>query len=257
MVAGITIHPLLMAVIFAAFMVIGLIEYTKLATIATGHSVDLITGIIAGLFQFLILFLYFHLTLPSDYLALLLIGPLYTMLSALFRKGSEPFHHAGIILLGLIYVGLPLALVTGLAYSPYYPGFDHHLLLFILVIIWVYDSGAYLTGKLIGRHPMFKRISPKKTWEGVTGGVIFSMLATWLMISLHPTIPSWHQWILTVVIIISGTYGDLMESWFKRITGQKDSGKIMPGHGGILDRLDSLLFVVPAVFVTIMILHLP
>ncbi|HLN94467.1 MAG TPA: phosphatidate cytidylyltransferase [Flavobacterium sp.] len=129
------------------------------------------------------------------------------------------------------------------------------------IIIWTNDTFAYLVGKSIGKHKLFERISPKKTIEGFLGGLFFSLLAAYLITRflIHP-VPSvfnerWLQWTFTALILsVFGTIGDLVESKFKRLAGVKDSGRIMPGHGGVLDRLDSIIFATPFVYLFYQIL---
>lgn len=123
------------------------------------------------------------------------------------------------------------------------------------MVIWINDSGAYLSGVLIGKTKLIERISPKKTWEGLIGGFILAFIATAIFGRLFTEIPRIDQWIITAVIVIFGTFGDLVESMWKRSIGVKDSGNALPGHGGWLDRMDSILFAVPSVFITIIILN--
>lgn len=129
------------------------------------------------------------------------------------------------------------------------------------IIIWTNDTFAYLVGKSIGKHKLFERISPKKTVEGFLGGLFFSLLAAYLITRfLIDPVPSvfnqrWLQWTCTALILsVFGTIGDLVESKFKRLAGVKDSGRIMPGHGGVLDRLDSIIFATPFVYLFYQIL---
>jgi len=127
------------------------------------------------------------------------------------------------------------------------------LLIALFSLIWIYDSGAYLVGVSIGKHRLFERISPKKSWEGAIGGTVFAVAAAYFISGLIPEIKMIHWIAISVVLVISATFGDLTESMFKRYFGIKDSGHILPGHGGMLDRFDSLFFVVPAVFAYIKI----
>ena len=127
--------------------------------------------------------------------------------------------------------------------------FHYGIVLGFLVILWLNDTGAYFVGSLIGKHKLFERISPGKTWEGSFGGVLFALLTAWgisfIFRQLNVT-----QWMtLAIIIVISGTLGDLVESMLKRSLGIKDSGNILPGHGGLLDRFDAVLLSAPFVFV--------
>lgn len=123
------------------------------------------------------------------------------------------------------------------------------VLLTIILIIWINDIFAYLTGISFGRHKLFSRISPKKTWEGSIGGLLASMLAAWILGSYTTWIPTEHSILLALIIVVTGSLGDLIESMLKRQSGIKDSGKILPGHGGVLDRFDATFFSVPFVFI--------
>ena len=132
------------------------------------------------------------------------------------------------------------------------------LLLGLFIFIWLYDTGAYCVGMLLGRHRLFERISPKKSWEGVIGGVMLCVAgayATYYWFDEFFQVPDLTTWVgMSVVVAVFATFGDLVESLIKRTVGVKDSGNILPGHGGILDRIDSLLLVVPAVFIYLMLI---
>jgi len=121
------------------------------------------------------------------------------------------------------------------------------LLIAVFVLIWIYDSGAYLVGVSIGKHRLFERISPKKSWEGAIGGTLTAMLAAYFISGFIPEIKLVHWLAISILTVVSSTFGDLTESMFKRYFGIKDSGNILPGHGGILDRFDSLFFAAPFV----------
>ena len=133
--------------------------------------------------------------------------------------------------------------------------FAKFLIMGIFILIWVNDSFAYLVGKTIGKNKLFPSVSPKKTWEGTIGGLVFALVAAYFM-SKYETNISLMQWfILAIVIVVTGSLGDLIESKFKRAAGVKDSGAILPGHGGMLDRLDSLIFAAPFAYLTINIFN--
>ncbi len=153
-------------------------------------------------------------------------------------------------LTALLYIALPMALFLGLFMI------QNNLPLILILIIWTNDTMAYITGSFIGRTP-FSSISPKKTWEGTIGGVIFTLVAVWLIHSVFQWMPEFSLYDMLAIAMcaaIPGIIGDLFESKLKRIAGVKDSGSIMPGHGGALDRFDSLLFAIPVVFVYTVIL---
>ena len=132
------------------------------------------------------------------------------------------------------------------------------LLLGVFIFIWLYDTGAYCVGMLLGRHRLFERISPKKSWEGVIGGILLSVAGAYVTHRWFDEffqVPDFTIWMgLSVVVAVFATFGDLVESLIKRTVGVKDSGHILPGHGGILDRIDSLLLVAPAVLIYLMLI---
>lgn len=160
----------------------------------------------------------------------------------LYNKKEDPIKSLAYSFLSLCYIVLPLFAMVVIN------GLSSALLLLLFVMIWMNDTGAFLVGCTIGKHRLFERISPKKSWEGFWGGVVFSTLSgIGYYYFIDQSYPLTFFIILGVIVSVSATYGDLVESMFKRSLGVKDSGSLIPGHGGILDRIDSLLFVLPAV----------
>lgn len=175
---------------------------------------------------------------------------LYLMIRELYLKAENPVANWAYTLMSQLYVALPFALLNVLAfhtdratgevtYNPVLP-------LSVFVFLWLSDTGAYCVGSLIGKNRLFPRISPKKSWEGSIGGGLLAMAAAWPLAHFFPflSVAGWMGMALTVVIF--GTWGDLTESLLKRHLGIKDSGNILPGHGGLLDRFDSSLMAIPA-----------
>ncbi|GIZ07504.1 phosphatidate cytidylyltransferase [Flavobacterium sp. UMI-01] len=159
-----------------------------------------------------------------------------------------------IYLLG--YIILPFIIITKIPFGKV--GYNPKILISIFILIWTNDSFAYIVGKSIGKTKLFERISPKKTIEGFFGGIFFTVIASYIIAKYYIQIAesNIYIWIVIALIVgIFGTIGDLIESKFKRIAEVKDSGKIMPGHGGVLDRLDSVIFVAPIVFLFYQILN--
>lgn len=152
-----------------------------------------------------------------------------------------------------LYVALPIALM-GLISDTYSPA----MLLLLFVLVWINDTFAFLTGCTLGRHRLFERISPKKSWEGFIGGAVFTIIAAILAAKFLPEyfpLEQWKMGIVGLMATISATLGDLVESLIKRTLGVKDSGKLIPGHGGILDRIDSLLLVIPMSLLTLFLIQ--
>lgn len=186
----------------------------------------------------------------SDWRILLVNIPLAfaIFITELFLKGKYPFHNLAFIFLGIICVTVPLCFFIALAILPLSSGNYPYVVLGYFFILWSHDSGAYFAGKYFGKRPLFLRLSPKKTWEGSLGGAVCVLMVTFFVSRFFPTL-SWIQWLgMALIIIVAGTMGDLIKSLMKRSLGIKDSGTILPGHGGILDRFDSLLGSAPFVF---------
>jgi phosphatidate cytidylyltransferase len=253
MIGSIMVHPLIFVSVFLFILIQGMIEFYRMCTMP-GSNPMVIPGIITGVILFLTFFLIRYAGADSRILLLVPASVLALMILPMFRQKDQPIGSASVTFLGILYVSLPITVFNFLTYHPYTVGFNYQVVLFLFMILWLNDTGAYITGKLIGRHKMFPRISPKKSWEGLAGGLLMAVLATWLSRPLFPDIPVLHLWILCPVIVISGTLGDLVESTWKRAAGVKDSGKLMPGHGGILDRFDSLIFAAPASYLVITLL---
>jgi phosphatidate cytidylyltransferase len=136
---------------------------------------------------------------------------------------------------------------TNLWYHDFAP-YNFHFILGIMLLIWVSDVGAYLVGSLIGKHKLYERISPGKTWEGSIGATIITVACSYIVSNWFPELAFKHWMVIGIIICVFGTMGDLIESMLKRQANVKDSGSIMPGHGGFLDRFDSLLFSAPFIY---------
>ncbi|MCK5440590.1 MAG: phosphatidate cytidylyltransferase [Maribacter sp.] len=173
------------------------------------------------------------------------------LLLHLFSKKERPFNFIQKFLFGLFYIGGGCIFLTMIPYKD--NDFAKLLIMGIFILIWVNDSFAYIVGSTIGRTKLFKAISPKKTVEGTLGGFVFTMIAAYFFGKYEPIISPLQWIILAAVIVIFGTLGDLIESKFKRAAGVKDSGAIIPGHGGMLDRLDSMVFAAPFAYLTLKI----
>ncbi len=169
----------------------------------------------------------------------------------LFAKSTRPFEQVGLLLLALVYIGLPTAIVLQICLKQ--PDWGNMLIMAMQAIVWSSDSFAYLGGSRIGRTPFFVRISPKKTWEGILCGVLGALVLGYVCSLVFTSVGySLSAWLLIAAVgCVFGILGDLVESLLKRSLGIKDSGTILPGHGGFLDRFDAFIFLVPFVFFTI------
>ncbi len=177
--------------------------------------------------------------LPIAFLAFVFIAELYL-------KSEKPFEEISIVSNSIIYVVMPLIAYTSLGYlnGPY----NYEIPMGMLFLIWANDTGAYLLGISIGKHRLFERISPKKSWEGFFGGMILAIIAGYILSGYFQSLALLHWIMIALIVVIFGTLGDLIESMLKRSKGLKDSGSILPGHGGALDRFDGLLIAAPVVY---------
>lgn len=184
-------------------------------------------------------------------LMIITIGVDLLLLYYLFSKKKKLHYTYQKFITGLFYIGGGCIFLTMIPYND--NEFAKFLIMGIFVLIWINDSFAYLVGKTMGRTKLFTRVSPKKTVEGALGGFVFTMIGTYFLAKYEPIL-SLNQWlILALIVVIFGILGDLIESKLKREAGVKDSGAILPGHGGLLDRLDSLIFAAPFAYLTLYI----
>ena len=182
----------------------------------------------------------------TNWLAIIMLR----LIVEIYLKSDHPLRHTAHSLMSQIYIGVPMAVMVYIAMN-----YSHYILLTIFVLMWLNDTGAYLVGCSIGRHKLIERVSPKKTWEGFFGGLIFSMAVSLLIFYFIKPFEGMEHidmslifWLsIGAIVSIIGTWGDLIESMIKRDLQIKDSGNLIPGHGGILDRIDSILFVLPAI----------
>ena len=253
---GFWLHPI-------SFFLTGLIilagsqyEYYRMIR-NSGTSARIIPGIITGCAVYVISTLVAAGIISGKYFITLLPLIFLIMIAELYRKQEKPFDTLAHTFFAVIYIAVPLSLLPFSAFSRtglhsllnqngivFSPG----ILIGFLLLLWVNDTGAYLTGITIGRHRLMERISPKKSWEGFFGGLIISSVTAWLISGWLGVVDTTGWIIISVIISIGGTYGDLIESMLKRSTGVKDSGSVMPGHGGFLDRFDSALISFPLVY---------
>lgn len=159
------------------------------------------------------------------------------------KQDFSPFSNVGVALLGLLYVSLPMSLLTVVAFTDI--GYDYRRIFALLLLVWSSDIGAYAAGKTFGKHKLAPSISPGKTWEGAIGGFLLTLVMGWALGYLLPELPLTYRLVVAAVVAVFGPLGDLAESMLKRSVGVKDSGRIMPGHGGLLDRFDAFLFILP------------
>lgn len=180
--------------------------------------------------------------------------PLMTLIFwlELFRKEEKPFSNIAFTFLGVLFAVVPFIFFHELAYLSG-SGYQYHYPLGFLIMLWASDTGAYLAGRSFGKTKLFERHSPKKTWEGTIGGLVISGIAAFILSGSFPEVETWRWLISSLIVVAFGTYGDLTESMLKRSYNIKDSGTILPGHGGFLDRFDGLLIAAPLVYLFLMV----
>ena len=235
------------SIFYLALSTMALMEFFKLVK-TTGLKPHVSLGIIVSVFLFGCVAGYYFFNFESKYL--LLIVPLLfcIFIAELYKKEKVPFGNIGYTFLGIIYVTIPFCFYYALGFLGHTGTYDFHLPLSFLLMLWASDTGAYLFGRKLGKTKLFERHSPKKSWEGFFGGVFTSVLVAYL-ISLTFIELNVFIWIGMAVLVVSfGTLGDLVESMLKRSLNVKDSGTLLPGHGGVLDRFDGLLIAAPIVY---------
>lgn len=171
----------------------------------------------------------------------------YAFSRTIFADLAQGTRTVGNVLTAQVYIALPLFITTAVSYQPD-GSFDGTFALLVFVLIWLNDTGAYLVGSTLGKHKLYPQVSPKKSVEGLIGGFFFTLLFSLFIPSILPSLERFDLFtapLLGLVVAVMGTLGDFFESALKRKAGVKDSGKIIPGHGGVLDRLDSYLFALP------------
>lgn len=247
--------------LFSLICALSIFEFGQLINNSGRARVNKRISVLGGVYLCLAFFGYCTETATSQifipYLAILI----YLMISELYLKRENPVSNWAYTLMSQLYIALPFALMNVLAFqyneeTNMVDGYSYVFPLSIFIFIWMNDTGAYCVGSLIGKHRLFERISPKKSWEGSIGGGLLAVAASFGLSALFPVM-STCEWIgLALVVVVFATWGDLTESLLKRQLGVKDSGKILPGHGGMLDRFDSALLAIPAAVVYIYLVQL-
>ena len=253
------LRPQAMVLLFALITGLTIWEFTGLVNEREHVTVNRLISTVAGVYFFFAVAGFSSELTPSAVFIPYLVSIIYLMVAELYLKNDDPIHSWAYTMMAQIYIALPFSLLNTLAFhlAPQgYVAYDAILPLSVFVFLWMNDTGAYLCGSLLGKHKLFPRISPGKSWEGSIGGgilVIAVAVLVWYLADQYQlnqlglTAIEWAGLGLTVVIF--GTWGDLVESLFKRTLGIKDSGNILPGHGGMLDRFDSSLLAIPAAVV--------
>ncbi|MDE6634319.1 MAG: phosphatidate cytidylyltransferase [Bacteroidaceae bacterium] len=256
MVGGIVYGPLSMGLLFTLITALSVREFCHIVSERGDVSVNSFICSVSGAYLFLAFFGYMSGLTPTPAVFIpYLISIIYLLVSELYLQRESPINNWACTMMSQMYVALPFSLMPVLAFltDPAHPGmgvcYRWIFPLSVFIFLWTSDTGAYCFGSLFGRHRLFERISPKKSWEGSVGGAFVTVVAAYVIARFDQslTLPQWIGFALVVVVF--GMWGDLVESLLKRQLGIKDSGNVIPGHGGMLDRFDSSLLAIPAAVV--------
>lgn len=253
---GILLGEYSYALIISIIEILALLEFYRLIEKAYSLKLNKVFNTIGGILLFTASFLYCSgLAVTSAVFTPYILYILLLFISQLYLKRENPISALAYSLLGQAYLAVPFFLLNYIVFS--YTTNTYHIafILAIFVFIWINDSFAYLSGVTLGKHKMFERISPKKSWEGFAGGALFTLGTSIAFSYFFPEL-SLFAWLgFAAVVITFGTFGDLIESLIKRTLNIKDSGTVLPGHGGILDRFDSMIGAIPALFIYIQLIN--
>ena len=249
MVGGILYSPASLWLLFLLITVLSVWEITGLVNAYAGVQVNRLVTTAAAAFLYLGISAMQAEGVPNARLLVVpwLLSVIWLMAEELYLQRDNPLGNWAFAMLAQVYIALPFALLTLFGNATY--------VMAVFLFLWCNDTGAYCTGSLIGRHKLFPRVSPGKTWEGSIGGGLLSIVASLLLAHFVDTTLTYVEWaVFALIVVVIGTLGDLVESLFKRRLGVKDSGNILPGHGGMLDRFDSSLLAIPAVVAYLFVL---
>lgn len=260
--------------LFLFIIIIAMLEFYRTALIERVRS-QMYYGIFLGVSLFVLNYLYAKKLIEAPIFLILIPLFLFTFIFELYKDNKRPFTNIAFTFLGVIYIALPFSLFNHLVFEiqkvvpevlnpeleeiannlkPYdikevNIEYTPYVILLFFIFQWAYDTFAYLFGITIGRNRLFESVSPKKSWEGAIGGAIATIGLAYLISQYTDVMSTVDMMVVASIIVLFGTYGDLVESLYKRSLGIKDSGNILPGHGGILDRFDSTIMAAPIVFV--------
>ena len=243
LITAIVFSPWTYLVVFFLITLFAMLEFYKLSGL--DGLVPLKTwGTITAVALLLISFLVESGIVPAKLYYLILPIATCTFFIKLYKKNElKPFTNIAYTFLGIIYIAVPFSLLNMIAF--HFEGYRFEVIIGLLLLIWASDTGAYFAGTFFGKTKLFERVSPKKSWEGFIGGAILNIIVAFGIAYFSEIIPLWKWIVIGIITTIAGTYGDLVESLFKRGIDIKDSGRSLPGHGGFLDRFDGLLLAIP------------
>ena len=238
--------------LFAMVLIITVYEFFKMC-LKKNITPQVVPNIIISVFIYALFFLTENNIIDDKFRIILIPLGLVVPVIEIFRQKQNPVQNIAFTLLAIIYFALPLS-IFNMALTPYASQpeiYKPEILIGLFVIIWLNDTGAYLVGSLLGKHKMAEKISPNKTWEGTFGGALLGMIVSLIFFRYFEYFNTIQIIIIALAVIVAGTFGDLTESLIKRNFEVKDSGTLLPGHGGFFDRFDSLLFAAPVYYALI------
>jgi phosphatidate cytidylyltransferase len=246
-IGSILLNKYVFAGLMMVFIVWAMLEFYEII-IRKGALAAKVIGLLNGVFLFVAGFLYAQNIVTATIFAYLIPLTILLFMGQLYSRDNYSFRTITCTLTSITFIAAPFALLNGLAFpaagGTYYP----KILLGFFVLLWSNDTFAYLTGMKFGRRRLFERISPQKTWEGFFGGLVCTLALSLPVARFCGYMPFYHWMAVSAIIVVFGVYGDLIESLLKRNLKIKNSGRFLPGHGGILDRFDAMLFAAPMVY---------
>ena len=260
LVAGIVWNPFSLLILFTAITALTVWEFTTIANRHMGLHVNRFITTITAAYLFAAVWAFNTNVMGAEVFIPYLISVIYLLVSELYFDRTDTVQTWAMTFMAQLYIALPFASLNTLCFIGTPAGLTYYYwyALAVFIFLWSSDTGAYVFGSLLGKHRLFPRISPKKSWEGSVGGAVTAVVASQIIASFVPFAETLSETLsrllwagLAVVVVVFGTWGDLVESLLKRKVGIKDSGNILPGHGGMLDRFDSALLAIPAAVIYI------
>jgi len=251
-IGGILWNPYTLASLFYIVGVLGMLEYYSLCKVGGVHPQGTL-GVITGTSLYVTIELVKLQVAPTAIVSLSIPFFMAIFVYEVYRRRPDPFTNIAHTIIGIIYIMAPLALLNVFTFEELVNEYKPGVVLGFFVMLWLNDTGAFVFGKLLGRTKLFPRISPNKTWEGAIGGGLAALTGA-VIISYYTDEISLLNWlILAIIVVVAASFGDLVESLLKRSLKVKDSGNLLPGHGGILDRFDGVLLASPIAFTYLML----
>ena len=249
--AGVYFNSIITLCLFTLIIVLGIDEFYSLVKKSKTIQPIKFWGILTGLVSIITigLTIFKIVQFKIIFIPILMIFTLF--LIELYRKRENPFINIAYTILGIIYILVPFAMLYHLGFytgNSFNENYSFQIILGFFLMLWTNDTGAYLAGKFFGKHKLFERISPKKTWEGSIGGGILTIGVAFILSVYFTNLDQTNWIVLAILVAVFGGLGDLVESMLKRSLNIKDSGNLLPGHGGILDRFDGLLLSIPFIY---------